>query len=443
MPTPLKKKSLITPESGKNSVLQQSSAVQTSSQVNSAAENQEQVLSMYANIPQEPTQKGPEGILYDFCYGLRVKIPEGDSKYHVTFTDNDSENVVFASPVKGGDYVVSNKKYFVNFRLSVYRECEKEPFFVHDYDAKGKVVLAQIPGDTLGDTIGWFSYMERFQEKHGCELYVTMRPQFIELFQPQYPKLHLVTKEEAEKLQPYACYNIGLFWGYDTDHQVVDHRLCGNHRTAGWILGVDPSDIPPRVNLSTPRKIKEPYVVIATHASTQCKFWNNPGGWMEVIKFLHEYGYKVVCCDRNSFAGQGIVWNQIPFGVDIDDTGDKSLQDRIDMIKDADFFIGLGSGLSWIAWMTHVPVVLISGMSDPVSEFETPYRVINRNVCNSCWNDVRYNFDHNDFLWCPRHKNTPMHFECTKGISSKMVIDAIKRIPAFQKQAKVFKRGKA
>ena len=29
------------------------------------------------------------------------------------------------------------------------------------------------------------------------------------------------------------------------------------HRTAGYILGVDPDDIPPRVDLSAPRQIKE------------------------------------------------------------------------------------------------------------------------------------------------------------------------------------------
>ena len=269
-----------------------------------------------------------------------------------------------------------------------------------------------------------------------------MHPRFIELFQPHYPKLHLVTKEEAEALRPYACYNIGLFWGYDTDNQVVDHRLCGNHRTAGWILGVDPSDIPPRCDLSAPRKIQEPYVVIATHASTQCKMWNNPVGWREVIQFLHDNGYKVACCDRSPYAGQGIVWNQMPWGVDIDDTGDKPLQERIDLIKDADFFIGLGSGLSWVAWMAKVPVVLISGMSAPVSEFETPYRVINRNVCNACWNDVRYNFDHQDFLWCPRHKGTDQQFECSRMISGKMVIDAVKRIPAFQRRTESIKQNK-
>ena len=48
---------------------------------------------------------------------------------------------------------------------------------------------------------------------------------------------------------------------------------------------------------------------------------------------------------------------------------------------------------------------------------------------------MRIDFDHYDFLWCPRHKGTDRHFECTKMISSYQVIETIKRIPAFQAQA--------
>ena len=117
----------------------------------------------------------------------------------------------------------------------------------------------------------------------------------------------------------------------------------------------------------------------------------------------------------------------IPWGAE-DFTGDLPLQDRIDILKDADFFIGLASGLSWLAWACNIPVILISGFSDPVTEFQTPYRVINRLVCNSCWNDPRYQFDHNDFSWCPRHKGTLRQWECMKQIYSVSVIQKIEEV---------------
>jgi autotransporter strand-loop-strand O-heptosyltransferase len=64
---------------------------------------------------------------------------------------------------------------------------------------------------------------------------------------------------------------------------------------------------------------------------------------------------------------------------------------------------------------------MISGFSDPVSEFYTPYRVINKNVCNSCWNDPNLTFDKGNWAWCPRDKN----FECSREISFDMVKEKI------------------
>jgi len=60
--------------------------------------------------------------------------------------------------------------------------------------------------------------------------------------------------------------------------------------------------------------------------------------------------------------------------------------------------------------------------------------VINYHVCNSCWNDVRVRFDHKDFLWCPRHANTPRQLECTRMITADAVKDAIRRVPKFKDQ---------
>jgi hypothetical protein len=84
-----------------------------------------------------------------------------------------------------------------------------------------------------------------------------------------------------------------------------------------------------------------------------------------------------------------------------------------------------------LAWAAGTPVVLISGFSHPSTEFTTPYRVINWHACNSCWNDVRERFDHRNFLWCPRHRDTPRQFECTRLITAEGVTAAIARIPGF------------
>jgi len=105
------------------------------------------------------------------------------------------------------------------------------------------------------------------------------------------------------------------------------------------------------------------------------------------------------------------------------------LAERARWLRHAEAFVGLSSGLSWLAWSAGTPVVLISGFTHPNNEFETPYRVINWHACNSCWNDVREKFDHKDFLWCPRHAGTSRQFECTRLITSEQVIATFKRIP--------------
>jgi FkbM family methyltransferase len=64
---------------------------------------------------------------------------------------------------------------------------------------------------------------------------------------------------------------------------------------------------------------------------------------------------------------------------------------------------------------------MISGFSDPKSEFYTPYRVHNKNVCNSCWNDPLLPFERGNWLWCPKNKN----FECSKQITFDMVKEKI------------------
>lgn len=375
--------------------------------------------------PEIPTQEAIEGIRFDFNCGLRIAFPQ-EGFYRCLFKDLDSGLILYCMDVRPGCMVVSVKRFFVRFALEIYRRDDLEkPVFRHELDLTGKDVLLQLPVGALGDTIAWFSYVERFREKHRCRLYCMMAEEIANLFRKQYPGIDFVTKEEAGKLAPYATYRIGLFFGGDTDNQPYDFRQVGLHKTAGHILGLDDlSDIPPKIDLSATRQIRERYAVVAAQASSQCKFWNNPSGWRELICWLKEQGLRVLCIDKQPEYGTDFTWNHIPWGCE-DFTGNRPLQERIDLIKDSDVFIGLSSGLSWLAWCCRVPVVLISGFTDPVNEFSTPWRLINPAVCHGCWNDTRCEFDHRDFLWCPRKNDSAGKFECTKAITAQMAIRAV------------------
>jgi autotransporter strand-loop-strand O-heptosyltransferase len=358
-------------------------------------------------------------------------LPEGS--WRARLRDLDTGNILFETDL-GAGRVNSTKRYYLRCRIEVWVSGKPdEPAFVHDYCAKGHKVLIQFPVGTLGDTLGWFPYSVKFQERHGCQLTCAMSEHLIPLFERAYPHIRFITPDQVTVEEYYATYSMGLFFDdVDCVHQPCDFRLVGLHRTAGYILGVDPTEIAPKIVLSdNSRPIAEPYVCIAVQSSTQSKNWTNPSGWHELTSFLKELGYRVVCIDQRAFYGTGLVWNHIPHGVE-DQTGDRPLLERARWIRHADFFVGLSSGLSWLAWAVGTPVVLISGFTHPSNEFHTPYRVINYHTCNSCWNDVRVRFDHKDFLWCPRHASTPRQFECTRLITAQAVKDAVRRIPGFR-----------
>jgi len=391
----------------------------------------EVVKPAYPPASARPTQDGPAGIQFDFNLGARVLIPPGD--WRVRLSDLDTGNILFETATKGA-FVNSSKRFYIRFAVEVWDG--ETRVLHHEYNAEGQEILIQLPVGTLGDTMGWLPYAVRFQAVHNCRLTIGMADKLIPLFEQAYPHITFVPHEGIKPETFYATYSIGLFFD-DAENiwQPTDFRHVGLHRTAGYILGVDPTEEPPRVVVpdDTP-PLDRPYVCIAVQASTACKTWNNPYGWIEVVQMLKEAGYEVVCIDQKPVHGQGLTWTHIPNGAR-NETGDRPIVERARWLRHAEFFIGASSGLAWLAWAVGTPVVMISGFTHPTNEFDTPYRVINWHACNSCWNDVRLRFDHHNYMWCPRHTGTDRQFECTRLITAAQVIATIKRIPAFARLA--------
>lgn len=104
-------------------------------------------------------ESGLPGIKFDFNYGARVTVPQGE--YRVKFIDRKSCLTVYDA-VASGVLVTSSKKYFVDFRIEVY---EKDKLILaHDLDLKGKKVLIKCPTGILGDILAWFPYAEEFRK---------------------------------------------------------------------------------------------------------------------------------------------------------------------------------------------------------------------------------------------------------------------------------------
>ena len=167
--------------------------------------------------------------------------------------------------------------------------------------------------------------------------------------------------------------------------------------------------------------MQNPYVCIGTQSTAQAKYWNYEGGWNEIVKYLKSINYDVVCIDKHQVFGSGQYMNSSPD--DVIHRHERTLEQTIATMNGCEFFIGLGSGLSWLAWALEKPVVLISGFSEPYSEFQIDCeRVHNSDVCNSCYN--RHTFDPGKWDWCPDEND----FICTKSITPEMVKNAINNV---------------
>jgi autotransporter strand-loop-strand O-heptosyltransferase len=287
-------------------------------------------------------------------------------------------------------------------------------------------ILIHFNSDCLGDSIAWMPYVEEYRKLSNNKVYCVNF--FNKIF--NYRNINFINKRDIENFVFDKVYFLG-FWIENLkfkEMNLKDPRTLNLQEVACDILKLPYKEIKPNLFIKdNQNKYKNKYVCIATQSTSQAKYWNYENGWEKVINYLNIKGYDALCIDKYNKYGNLVYMNNIPSNA-IDKTGDVDIQDRITDILNCEFFIGLPSGLSWLAWALNKKVILISGFSDPKTEFFTPYRVINKNVCNSCWNDTEFILQYDNFIYCPRHKNTPRIFECTKSITPEIVIEQINKI---------------
>lgn len=353
----------------------------------------------------------------DFIDGAKLHIDEDNDpgNYNVIIKDNDNNKIEFNKIIKPGEYVKTNKIYYKNWNIIVRKSDKK--LLDYNIDLKNKTVLIKFDSKSLGDSLAWIPYVEEFRKKHGSITYVSTFNNY--LFKDKYPDLIFVEPGTSTH-NLFAKYNIG-WYKPQKDKNPHDYRKIPLQKTATDILGLEYKEIIPKIN--KPENLKKPYnnkyVCIAQYSTANTKHWHYPfidsnKGWQILVDWLNKSGYKVLVISKQGTNLKNVV----------DRTGDYPLEWRIHELINCDFFIGVGSGLSWLAWALGKKVVMISGFSDPVCEFKSNnIRIMNENVCNSCFN--KFEFDRGDWNWCPVHKYTKRQFECTKNITPKMVAESI------------------
>lgn len=361
-------------------------------------------------------------IFTSFTPNVKLEIIGNDNyTYDVQFIDLDTNKIHYSDIIKNNMWTSCNIEYFCNWRIIVKNlmlNTEK----IIDLNLENKRVKIVNESPSLGDLISWVPYVQEFKNKHNCEIdFYTPNKN---LFEDQYPQINFYNyNQDNIKYSDiyYASYKIGCFSIENKHLCKKDFRLIGLQEIASGILGLEHKEIVTNVTVKNKeRKLNDKYVCISTASTSGCKHWHHENGWQNTVDYLNQLGYKVVVIQKES-----LDYMDLKGLNNVIHPTTSSIDEAITWLYNCEFFIGLSSGISWLAWALKKKVVMISGFTKEFNEFYSPYRVINENVCNGCWNNNKYKFDPGDWNWCPVLKNSYRRFECSKSITFDMVKEKI------------------
>jgi len=333
-----------------------------------------------------------------------------DKKYKVEFFDEKGVNR-YSNEIGVNNWVKLNRSYYTKWRAKI--TSNDQTIYEETLDLTNKRVYISFDSKSLGDSVAWIPYALEFKKKHNCTVIVSTF--WNNLFEKTYPELEFVRPGvSVDNLN--AMYNIG--WYYNADREPEMPNTIPLQKTATNILGLDFEEIQPKISCNIGQSpYSQKYITIATNSTSGCKFWTREY-WQQLINHLNSLGYQVINVSKED--------NPFDNASKIKDT---SIENTMRVIHHSEFFIGLSSGLSWLSWGLGKHVVMISNFTEEDHEFTTNCtRIINKSVCNGCWNNPNFRFDKGDWNWCPVHKGTKRQFECHKSITPEMVINQIQHL---------------
>lgn len=347
----------------------------------------------------------------NFVEGAFVEITGRSNKiFNVEFFDGG--DCIFNSFIGINQWTKTNRKYFTDWRIKI--SSEGEVIYDKKIDLAGRRVYIAVDSSSIGDSVAWIAYLEEFRKKHNCILIASTF--WNSMFKNSYSQIEFVEPGETVN-NIHAMYTVGCF--FNSDMEPVAPNTIPLQKVPCNILGLEYTEIRPSIShIIRPKAYLGKYVTIAPHSTAGLKYWNNETGWQEVVDYLISQGYKVINVSREGCNLKGVK-----------SISDYSMSKIMTTIHHSEFFIGLSSGLSWVAWALGKKVVMISNFTDNKHEFSLDcIRITNEDVCHGCWVKPEFIFDKSDWNWCPIHKGTERQFECSKSITGQMVIDNIKTI---------------
>jgi len=257
-------------------------------------------------------------------------------------------------------------------------------------------VYVHLGSDQLGDCIAWLPFIDIAREKYGWDVYTNFY--YKNLFADSYPNLK---------------FEIPSFYDKKVVIDVFDREKPLQWSSA-HVLGLDYVEQRPRFNFKKLKKIPGNTITFSEYGSNYCKSWNNPIGWFKTIQHIKSIGYEPISVSKEPTLLPNV----------IDYTG-LDLLDVCNVIYSSSAYIGVSSGLAWLAWVLNIPVIMISGHTKRYFEFNCDVRLgPSEPTCFGCYNDNKLEVVWED-VWCPHHKGTYRQHECTYTITHTDVINAV------------------
>lgn len=302
--------------------------------------------------------------------------------------------------------------------------------FLEDVKRNMKTLIkADHPSFGLGDIICMMPYIERFRLYYESEVHLKVKNGGMSsLFANTFPEVKIFSGDSDLIFDR----EINLL------HRKLDKSL--QKIFASQLGFLDAEYLIPQIDyFPSERPIKAKYAVISVQSTSQLKYWNHPSGkkshstspnWNDLCRMLRKSGITPICVDNYEIFGFGNFKNYAPKQA-LKKIG-LPLEEVIGILNHAEFFIGLSSGLSWLAHAMGKKVCMISNFTEDWYEFDLSVsnykRITDKSVCHGCWNKVGTDFDfvHEDWYWCPRHQGTDRQFECHTSITPERVFNEVK-----------------
>lgn len=372
----------------------------------------------HTSILRRESQPNKPKLNINFIQGAYCEITGGpDIEYEVKFIDKKTGVVEHQGKVGKNCWIKANKAYYVDWLITV---SDGKDTYRYEQFLENQRVYVALDSKALGDTLAWIPYVEEFRKEHKCKIICSTFHN--NLFQKEYPEIEFVEPEVVVH-NLYAMYVVGWFYtsegSVDLYKNPNDFKLHPLQKTCSDILGLKYRELVPKIT-KKPNVKQLNRISIAIHGTAQAKYWNNPEGWTELVRYFSELGYEVIIVSKEE---TGYMGNYHPPGVQ--SLTVNSLESVIEVLQSSKLFVGISSGLSWLSWAVGTTTCIISGFTDPFVEGTTNVLRVKapNGVCSGC--NTKYRLDAGDWNWCPVHKGTEKQFECSKAITARDVIEVI------------------